>query len=277
MKKDIKNMSIEEIFKELGKIITPENVYYFLDNKEIEDEYDELYKKIKDNPKTERDELFEFLIKNEKSINKEAMVLLILQNYLDYRNNKLKYQDHEQYIYEIKIENCKRLLDGKDISVYGYVEDPKTGLIKDVVEMSSINLCAENKMGNLKLYPDQQRVNLQRQDRQRKRKEDYRRKKTKNEKRLSEITKDCNLKNILQFITVDDYEEIIIEDKKVSSVIKEMLIRNSTIKGLNINYNQLTELMEKSDFWEYTKKIDPMVYMQEAEDTLNKNRKKFYL
>ena len=50
-----------------------------------------------------------------------------------------------------------------------------------------------------------------------------------------------------------------------------MIIRNSTIKGLNIDYKQLTELMEKSDFWEYTKNIDPMVYMQEAEDTLNKN------
>ena len=49
MKKDLKNMSVEEIFKDLGKIITPENVYYFLDDKEIEREYDELYRKYSSN------------------------------------------------------------------------------------------------------------------------------------------------------------------------------------------------------------------------------------
>ena len=42
MKKDINEMSIEEIFKSIGKILTPENIFYILKYDSDASEYEEV-------------------------------------------------------------------------------------------------------------------------------------------------------------------------------------------------------------------------------------------
>ena len=60
MKKDIKDMSIEEIFNKVGKILTPENVFYILKADYDGNEYEEFYLKIKNNPKKGREQLYQY-------------------------------------------------------------------------------------------------------------------------------------------------------------------------------------------------------------------------
>ena len=111
MKKDIKDMSIEEIFNKVGKILTPENVFYILKADYDGNEYEEFYLKIKNNPKKGREQLYQYIIDNEEIMDKEVLVLLTLQNYIEYRKNLEGIDAQQRYMYENRIEVCKRMLE----------------------------------------------------------------------------------------------------------------------------------------------------------------------
>lgn len=275
MNKDIKDMSVKEIFQKIGRILTPENVYYILKDDNAGNEYGKLCEQIKKDPKNGRERLYQYIIDNEESIDKEVLVLLTLQNYIEYRDNIDLSNPYQIYMYGNKIEICKKMLDNKDIAVYGYIDNTKTGIIEDIVEISSVELCAESSFSKIQLYPEQGILNRQRQDRYKQRKQNNKKTIERNRRRLSEIEKDFDFKNILQFINVSDYEDVIITEKQIAEIVKSMILRNGVIKGLNLDYKTITNLVKTDEFFEYTEKVDGITYIEEIENII-KNHIQFF-
>lgn len=271
MKNDIKNMSIEEIFKKVGKILTPENVFYILKADYEGNEYEEFYLKIKNNPKKGRELLYQYIIDNEEIMDKEVLVLLTLQNYIEYRKNLEGFDAQQRYMYENRIEVCKRMLDNIDVSTYGYIEDTKTGIVQDIVEISSVELCAEERSNLFYKSSEQAKINKQRQDRCNLRRQNNKKNIIRKQRRLSEIERDFDLKNILQFINLSDYEDIIITDKKVSGIIKNMILKNGVVRDLNLDYKGIQELLMTDKFHEKVEKVETMTFMEETEKAMKSN------
>ena len=82
MEKDLSRMSISEIFLKIGKIITPESVYFLIDDEETLRKYTDMYEKFGSRLDEDRENLYDFLIEQESKVDKKILVLLTLEQYL---------------------------------------------------------------------------------------------------------------------------------------------------------------------------------------------------
>ena len=140
MIKDINKFNLNDLFKEIGKLITPEDVYSFLEP-EFYYDFDEILKIIDKDFNVGRELLYDFLIANEEKVDKPVLVLITLENY--YRTIVTgKFNEQERQKAEIMMEKCKELLDGEDISIYKHNTNSKTGMVDSIFETSSVELCS---------------------------------------------------------------------------------------------------------------------------------------
>lgn len=268
MKKDIKDMSVDEILERLGQLITPENVFYIIKEQMVQKEYEYIYTELKSQPVLGMVQLRNFLIQNEDKIDKEAMVLLILQNYLKARE---KVDFNKKLMYESKIEDCKRLLENKSVSIYGAEENIEKGRTVEIIEVSSIEICAEDGWDNSKLFPEQKRINAQRKMRLERRNKEKKKIIERKEKRLNKIEKIMDLKNFIQFIHLDDVEDVLLDNSQIAGIIRNAVIRNALVNGLKLDNKELSKILKSDDLFNYTDKVEPSTYIEEFEKIFRKN------
>lgn len=267
---NIKDLSVNQIIKYFGKLVTPDDLLHI--GKTYEDRlvFSDFVNTMMSDIKNKRDEMFDFLVENEASVDKEALVLMILKNYLECRSNKGNYNAGEQYALELKIERGKRLLDDIDIARYTFLEDSETGKINEIIEISSVELCAEKGMDNLKIYAGQKKVNNRRQVRYNARKEKNEKMRRRNLRMIKEIENDFDLKTVIQFANLNDYEDIILSEKDIGIIIRNMILRNSVIEANKFDYKQITKILSENRFNDYTENVDSMIYFEQTEECIKK-------
>ena len=86
-------------------------------------------------------------------------------------------------MYNLKIEKCKSLLDGIDVSIYRHKVNEKTGIVEDIVETSSVELCAIESEG-IQISDSQLKLDKKRKEIDLIRKNTIEKKKNKNTQRL---------------------------------------------------------------------------------------------
>ena len=118
MKKDIKDMSVDEIFERLGQLITPENVFYIIKEQRAQKEYEYIYTELKSQPVLGMGQLRNFLIQNEDKIDMNIVLKLVEGNeIIDEESEKVinKYKDVKKIVekkdcFEIKFKKGRDYL-----------------------------------------------------------------------------------------------------------------------------------------------------------------------
>lgn len=245
----IKDMDLEEILK-CGEIKLKEfDIAYFCDDISIIEEF-----KKKFNKKVYKEELYQFLIKNEKKLDKEKLVLINIYNYKDYieeikrkfdfylnkhdvfevidLNNKLQ---QEFKILEKYYELAKGRIKTK-IPFYYYVEDEGRFRVKILDSTEFIDAKKIDRKQFVKRLDNIDSIFLQIDD-------DH----------------TCGLEHVISSLLLTDLIEVF-SDKDLGNHIKTMIIENEIIRKYGITEEELRDLRTAEDGNKYLKLVDSLKY-----------------
>ena len=258
MIKDINKFNLNDLFKEIGKLITPEDVYSFLEP-EFYSDFDEILKIIDKDFNVGRELLYDFLIANEEKVDKPVLVLITLENY--YRTIVAgKFNEQERQKAEIMMEKCKELLDGEDISIYKHNTNSKTGMVDSIFETSSVELCSIES----KLYIKSERLKKlekKRQDAVEKRKQAREKKRNKNLEQINEINENVPIEYILQFIAISDIDNVLVPNRNMGEAIRFKVLRNTLIEDMNLPKDKVQEMLYAGDLDTISTQIKTEAYL----------------
>ena len=258
MIKDINKFNLNDLFKEIGKLITPEDVYSFLEP-EFYSDFDEILKIIDKDFNLGRELLYDFLIANEEKVDKPVLVLITLENY--YRTIVTgKFNEQERQKAEIMMEKCKELLDGEDISIYKHNTNSKTGMVDSIFETSSVELCSIES----KLYIKSERLKKlekKRQDAVERRKQAREKKRNKNLEQINEINENVPIEYILQFIAISDIDNVLVPNRNMGEAIRFKVLRNTLIEDMNLPKDKVQEMLYAGDLDTISTQIKTEAYL----------------
>ena len=282
MIKDLKSISMKNLIEEVGCAVSVKNMYSIVEP-EFTEELDNYYRQND----FENKDIMNFLIKNEKKINKEKFVMCTLYNYI---REKEKNSEKAEYIYyiDIEIEKCKKLLEGKNVSLYDRKIDHKTGKIIELTEITSEELCAHDDLNYNSTKKDE--LNLQkRKGIYKKRLEKKDKKIEENLSRFEEIRKNFRpfskmmiatgldiddkedskitpLSIALQMLLLTDLEDVICQNKEFGALMRYQIMRN-TLLDLGFTQEDIEDL-DSEETQAKLKDIEFHKYMPEFEKAI---------
>ena len=273
MGRDLKSMSIRELIEEVGCAVSVKNMYSVV-LPEFTEELDEYYRKND----FENKDIMDFLIKNEKKINKEIFVMCTLYNYMREKEKNPEKPEYTYYI-DMQIEKCKKMLEGKSASLYDRIIDSKTGKLTKITETTSEELCAHNDLNSYSTKKDE--LNLEkRKSTYKKRLEKKSKKKEENLERFEKIRKNfapfldmiiasglgiedekgpktTSLSVVLQMLLLTDLEDVICKDKQFGALMRYQIMRNTL---LELGFTQ--EDIEDLDSEEMQSRLDEIEFQK---------------
>ncbi|MGN1298551.1 MAG: hypothetical protein ACI4UE_01000 [Candidatus Scatovivens sp.] len=267
MDKRLNSMPINEIYKKIGRLISPEDVYLLIEDLETLQRYGEIYNKYEKNIPELREKLYDFLLKEESKVDKGIFVLLTLEKYFEAKVFTKDTYEKNKKIYDSKIEECKKLLDGEDISIYRHKVNEKTGIVNEIVETSSVELCAMKVEEDVK-SEKQKRLDRKRTELEEKRKNSIEKRKNRNTQRLDEIEKDIDLKYILQFISLADIEDALVNNESIGELLRFKILRNTIVRKTDLTPKELNKALINEQLEDIADKLDPKLYLEEFKKTI---------
>lgn len=235
MKTDYSKMSLEQINRELRILLMPEEVFLILDN-DFQDEYIELLQSGGiDSPK----QIIEYVLSKEGYIDKEKLLLFTLKNAIEFGKRKTL-DVSEIFSYDQLIEKLRTYFEGKRFSIFRLNMDRNTKKIDQIEELIAEELCAINDL-DPRASDKEKRV-------QKRREETYNNLKARREKKekanllkIEELTKEVDLRSIVEVIELDDVSSAFVEDPELGALLRWKISKNSLLK-VGIDETTIDEL-----------------------------------
>lgn len=250
-------LSIADILSKTDLIIRETDVFYFSQDEDTINEFLSLKKADRQDGK----KIKEFFMKNEANIDKEKLLLLIIQNYLINLNN-----------IKNKMDNLKRqvAMPGSEIKLI-----KELGMLKNQFESQSLKLHSAVKLakGSTKVlsaygYDEVKNEFYVEAVTYKELIEDEKSTKSKNKKRFEELENyikkqngenDLGIEYIIQAILLTDLYEVFADDQ-LGNYVRTMILENSAVRNGVATAEELIDLKNKNQFNKYSEIVDDVEF-----------------